>query len=70
MNQENRFKLSYIKLKGFKSIAPEGQTIYFQDITLLLGANGSGKSNLVSFFSMLNYMMTEALQISQYRTKF
>jgi len=63
MNQEKRLKLSYIKLKGFKSIAPEGQTIDFQDITVLLGANGSGKSNLVSFFSMLNYMMTEALQI-------
>ncbi len=63
MNQENRLKLSSIKLKGFKSINPEGQSISFQDITLLLGANGSGKSNLVSFFGMLNYMMTETLQI-------
>ena len=63
MNQENRLKLSSIKLKGFKSINPEGQSISFEDITILLGANGSGKSNLVSFFSMLNYMMTETLQI-------
>ena len=63
MNQENRLKLSSIKLKGFKSINPEGQSISFQDITLLLGANGSGKSNLISFFSMLNYMMNETLQV-------
>ncbi len=28
----------------------------------MLGANGSGKSNLVSFFSMLNYMTTGAFQ--------
>lgn len=29
---------------------------------MLLGANGAGKSNLVSFFSMLNHMMTGAFQ--------
>lgn len=63
MNQENRLKLSSIKLQGFKSIRPEGQIIDFKDITVLLGANGAGKSNLVSFFNMLNYMMTKALQI-------
>jgi predicted ATPase len=29
----------------------------------LIGANGSGKSNLVSFFNMLGFMMTESLQL-------
>ena len=56
-------KLREIHLKGFKSI--NGQTeqvIPLGDVTLLLGANGSGKSNLVSFFKMLNYMTTGALQ--------
>lgn len=62
MNKENRLKLSLITLKGFKSIHSEGQIIPFGDLTVLLGANGSGKSNLVSFFRMLNYMMTGALQ--------
>ncbi len=38
------------------------QPIEFGDITVLLGANGAGKSNLVSFFSMLNYMTTGSLQ--------
>ncbi len=62
MITENRLKLSRITLSGFKSIHPEGQTIQFGDITVLLGANGSGKSNLVSFFQMLNHMMTNALR--------
>ncbi len=56
-------KLKEIRVKGYKSIdSNEGQTIPFADITVLLGANGSGKSNLISFFKMLNYMMTGALQ--------
>lgn len=62
MNQQSRIKLDSINLKGFKSINSDGQTVCFGDITVLLGANGAGKSNLVSFFSMLNYMMTGSLQ--------
>ncbi len=60
---KEKLKLSSIELKGYKSIDKEGQKIDFQDITIFLGANGSGKSNLVSFFSMLNYMMTGSLQV-------
>jgi predicted ATPase len=55
-------KLKSITLSGYKSINQEGTTISFGDVTVLLGANGVGKSNLVSFFSMLNYMMSGALQ--------
>jgi len=56
-------KLSAIELKGFKSIdGHDGQRIALGDVTVLLGANGSGKSNLVSFFQLLNYMTTGALQ--------
>ena len=33
------------------------------DLTVLIGANGSGKSNFVSFFNMLSFMMTESLQL-------
>lgn len=62
MKQNNTLKLTNIQLKGFKSIDEEGQDIPIQDITILLGANGSGKSNLISFFKMLNYIMTGALQ--------
>ena len=56
-------KLKEIHLKGYKSIdGTNGQTIPLGDLTVLLGANGSGKSNLVSFFRMLNFMTTGALQ--------
>lgn len=56
-------KLKAINLKGYKSIdSISGASLEFGDITILLGANGVGKSNLVSFFSMLNYMMTGSLQ--------
>lgn len=56
-------KLKSIYLKGYKSIdAISGASLEFGDVTILLGANGVGKSNLVSFFSMLNYAMTGALQ--------
>lgn len=57
----NEMKLREIHLKGYKSIAVM-QSIPLGDLTILLGANGSGKSNLVSFFSMLNYMTTGAFQ--------
>ena len=55
-------KLREIHIKGFKSIDGDaGQTIRFGDVTVLLGANGSGKSNLVSFFKMIGYMVEGAL---------
>jgi len=61
-------KLRQLHIKGFKSIdGTVGQTIQFGDVTVLLGANGSGKSNLISFFKMLNFMTTGAL--SQYVAK-
>jgi len=56
-------KLAEVQIKGFKSFDNiEGQAIEFGDITLLLGANGSGKSNLVSFFRLVGFLMTGALQ--------
>lgn len=57
-------KLSKISLSGFKSISSDTapQSVVFGDINVVIGANGSGKSNLVSFFKMLNMMMAGALQ--------
>lgn len=55
-------RLVKLELKGFKSIHPQGQQIDFGKITVLLGANGSGKSNLVSFFKMLNFITSQGLQ--------
>lgn len=62
MNNEMRYKLKSLKISGFKSIGNE-QNIYFGNINVLIGANGVGKSNLVSFFQMLNYITTGGLQM-------
>ena len=56
-------KLNSIELKGYKSVNSEGQTLPVNDdITVLIGANGVGKSNIVSFFQLLNYSMSGSLQ--------
>ena len=41
-------KLDSISISGFKSIGSE-QQLSLGDMTVCLGANGAGKSNLVSF---------------------
>jgi len=61
MNNE-RVKLKSVELHGFKSIHPDGQRVAFGDRTILIGANGSGKSNLVSFFKMLDFVTMGGLQ--------
>ena len=62
MDKKDIIKLKSLTISGFKSFDSEGHKIEFGDITALIGANGSGKSNLVSFFKMIGYMMTTALQ--------
>ncbi len=52
--------LRTIALRGFKSI--KEMRLELQPLTVLVGANGAGKSNLVSFFKMLNEMMGGRLQ--------
>jgi predicted ATPase len=55
-------KLTQLTLQGYTSIDEQGQTIELGDITVLLGANSAGKSNLISFFRMLHSMTSGALQ--------
>jgi len=52
--------MDYIEIKGYKSI--KNQRIDFKDINILIGANGSGKSNFVSFFEFLNRLYNRNLQ--------
>lgn len=44
--------MDYIEIAGYKSI--QSERIELQPINLLIGANGSGKSNFISFFEFLN----------------
>lgn len=60
--KKNSLKLINLNIKGYKSIDQKGMNIPIGNTTVLLGANGAGKSNLVSFFKMLNYIMKGALQ--------
>lgn len=52
--------LRRVVINGFKSIERAG--IELKNLNVLIGANGAGKSNLVSFFKLLNEMMAGRLQ--------
>jgi predicted ATPase len=59
-------KLKKVVISGFKSVSPDKEReleIELSDVNLLLGANGSGKSNIIVFFRMLNYMMGGGFQL-------
>jgi predicted ATPase len=49
-----------LKIEGFKSI--QHMEMDFGNINILLGGNGAGKSNLISFFEMLEYIKNYKLQ--------
>lgn len=56
-------KLKHIDIYGYKSIDYNSPLrLDLHNVNILLGANGSGKSNIISFFKMLNYMMSGSLQ--------
>lgn len=48
--------LDQITIRGFKSIR-ELTDFKFRNLNILVGANGSGKSNLISFFRLVNAFM-------------
>jgi predicted ATPase len=54
-----RCRIEHIKLSGFKSIAQA--EIDLGGINVLIGANGAGKSNLISFFRMLTAALNDRL---------
>lgn len=52
--------LNRVEIKGYRSI--KDATLQLAPLNVFIGANGAGKSNLVSFFKMLNEMMAGRLQ--------
>ncbi|GAP73387.1 hypothetical protein SAMD00024442_84_5 [Candidatus Symbiothrix dinenymphae] len=52
--------MDYIEISGYKSI--KHQKVDFKNINILIGANGSGKSNFISFFEFLNRLYNRNLQ--------
>src|ERR1700731_2047084 len=57
----NVTQLTSLRLAGWKSI--RDAKIELRPLNVLIGANGAGKSNLVSFFKLMNEMMEDRLQI-------
>jgi len=53
-------KLRRVTIEGFRSIRKVDLDL--KDLTVLVGANGSGKSNFISFFEMLNSIISGSLQ--------
>lgn len=59
-----RKKLSKVTIGGYKSISYDKPiTLQLNDVNILLGANGAGKSNIISFFRMLGYMMSKSFGV-------
>lgn len=56
-----RDQLSRIKISGYKSIRE--CDVELKKINVLIGANGSGKSNFISAFSFLQSVLTKDLQL-------
>ena len=49
-------RIENIHIKGFRSLA-DVQISELPAVTVMIGANGSGKSNLIRFFEMLSWML-------------
>ncbi|PWK69984.1 putative ATPase [Mucilaginibacter oryzae] len=52
--------MDYIEIKGYKSI--KEAKVELKPINILIGANGSGKSNFISFFDFLNRVSAQTLR--------
>lgn len=57
-------RLRHIRMVGWKSI--KDQTIEFTPLTVVIGANGAGKSNLLSIFRLLNAMFAKTPGLRNY----
>ena len=53
-------KIKSVTIRGYRSI--KEATLEFRPLNVLIGANGAGKSNVVSFFKMMNEMTAGRLQ--------
>ncbi|MCW5222247.1 DUF2813 domain-containing protein [Verminephrobacter aporrectodeae subsp. tuberculatae] len=53
--------LHKVEIKGFKSI--ESATLEIGDLNVVIGANGSGKSNLIGVFKLLERVLSQNLQL-------
>ncbi|MCC6537261.1 MAG: AAA family ATPase [Bryobacterales bacterium] len=55
-------RLDRLSIEGFKSIR-KLDGFELRDLNVLIGANGSGKSNFIAFFRFLREMVEQRLQV-------
>ena len=55
-------KLDKLILKGYKSI--KNIELEFNDINILIGANGAGKSNFIGFFNFMRKLIEKELELT------
>ncbi|GAB5490572.1 MAG: AAA family ATPase [Phototrophicaceae bacterium] len=55
-------KIKYLTIEGFQSIK-HLEKLELHSLNILIGANGAGKSNFVSYFRMLGEMAEQRLQV-------
>lgn len=56
-------RINSLDIAGFKSIRKMDEPLSLGELNVLIGANGSGKTNLFSFLKMLNEASSERLQL-------
>lgn len=54
--------INTIRIQNFKSIRDSGD-VEIRSLNVLIGANGAGKSNFISFFKFLNQLFEQQLQL-------
>jgi len=54
-------RLQRIKIKGYRSI--ESMDLVLSPLNILIGSNGAGKSNFISFFKFMNKLLNKELQL-------
>lgn len=60
MEDNQNTHLNHVKIEGFKSI--KSLDLAMNPINILIGANGSGKSNFISVFTFLRHLSEGRLQ--------
>lgn len=61
LSEYKTVKLKSLSVSGFKSLR-KVENLEFGSLNVVIGANGSGKSNLLDFFTLLGYVAVRDLQ--------